>query len=247
MVRVSDRGNVLNAVGIHFDTVAFTSPPVCVQRFSDIERTGILDRLERIATGWQSDGRVEGLEDRQHMEPFSSIVSLGCFSHDETEFQDFCKRYWRWRKGQAEPEEGNRTCREVFFAIMNRVIYKTVNGLLGLGPLAAQPGDVVVVLLGCQVPLLLRPRVKCTLVGQGSYRGPDHGSLNSSQAFPDSSSSNTGIDGYTVIGESCQLPSQHSMPKDFTDLIADIQGVMNGEILASFEEGETELEEFQIH
>jgi hypothetical protein len=41
--------------------------------------------------------------------------------------------------------------------LIGRAFFKTYEGHIALGPRAAQPDDQVCVLLGCQVPLILRP------------------------------------------------------------------------------------------
>jgi hypothetical protein len=42
-------------------------------------------------------------------------------------------------------------------ALANRTLFTTRNGFLGVGPLGAKTGDVVVVLFGADVPFVLRP------------------------------------------------------------------------------------------
>ncbi|KAH7324724.1 heterokaryon incompatibility protein-domain-containing protein [Stachybotrys elegans] len=45
-------------------------------------------------------------------------------------------------------------------AIINRTFVKTIDGQMGLGPYQAEAGDVVVILYGCQVPVVLRPQAE---------------------------------------------------------------------------------------
>ncbi|KAJ8069679.1 hypothetical protein OCU04_000107 [Sclerotinia nivalis] len=42
--------------------------------------------------------------------------------------------------------------------VLRRALFFTAEGYLGLGPMATQPGDIVSVFLGCDPPMVLRPR-----------------------------------------------------------------------------------------
>jgi len=55
---------------------------------------------------------------------------------------------------QAESDKSRRRIRAV---CSGRSFYMTEHRVPGLGPLAAKPGDHVTVLLGCKVPIILRP------------------------------------------------------------------------------------------
>jgi hypothetical protein len=60
--------------------------------------------------------------------------------------------------------------------LIGRILFKTYEGCIGLAPRAAQPNDQICVLLGCRVPLILRPRTS----GQYQVVGECyiHGSMN---------------------------------------------------------------------
>jgi hypothetical protein len=55
----------------------------------------------------------------------------------------------------------------------DRSLYNTAEGFIGLAPLAALTGDVVVVLLGCPSPMILRPTYNGCFkaIGEARYGG----------------------------------------------------------------------------
>jgi len=61
-------------------------------------------------------------------------------------------------------------------ACLDRFVYTTANGRLGLGPAILKPGDKIVILLGCRVPVLLRPQEgRYRLVGESYVDGIMYG------------------------------------------------------------------------
>jgi len=58
------------------------------------------------------------------------------------------------RVSEAESDKSHRAIRA---ACSSRAFYMTENRVPGIGPLAAKKGDHVTVLLGCEVPIILRP------------------------------------------------------------------------------------------
>lgn len=63
-----------------------------------------------------------------------------------------------WCRAPSETPEGSERCLGALYASHGRRIFKTQDGLAGLGPAAAQPGDYVCVLFGAIVPFVLRYR-----------------------------------------------------------------------------------------
>ena len=60
--------------------------------------------------------------------------------------------------------EGQKYLHHVDFAIKGRSFFTTVDGSIGLAPIATKPGDEVCILLGCKAPLVIRP------CGDGSHK-----------------------------------------------------------------------------
>lgn len=63
-----------------------------------------------------------------------------------------------WYRARAETPQGSEKCLGALYASHGRRVFKTEDGLAGLGPVAAQPGDYVCVLFGAIVPFVLRSR-----------------------------------------------------------------------------------------
>lgn len=64
--------------------------------------------------------------------------------------------------------------------LRGRTLFETQDGYIGIGPPRAQPGDAACVLLGCKVPILLRPvstviNSGFTVIGECYIHGLDDG------------------------------------------------------------------------
>ena len=91
--------------------------------------------------------------------------------------QDFNSReeadlscFWHLLKGDAKHWFTRPLSKRVRSMVLYRSLFVGEHGLLGLGPEAMQPGDIIVVLLGGPTPYVLRPldntRSRYTLIGE---------------------------------------------------------------------------------
>lgn len=110
---------------------------------------------------------------------FSSILRSGIYSEFSHSFKSL-RMVWSDDESEEEIEKElckpNNYFRTMQVVMRNRVLFKTIGGHLGLAPLGTQVGDVLCVLLGCGIPIVLRPTVDNTyeVVG-GCYA---HGLMN---------------------------------------------------------------------
>lgn len=96
---------------------------------------------------------------------FSSILHSGAFPEFSYSFKSL-NMVWSDDESEEEIKKGlcksNSYIRKMSAVMCNRVLFKTIGGHLGLAPLGTQAGDVLCVLLGCHLPIILRPTVDDT-------------------------------------------------------------------------------------
>ncbi|KAK0510554.1 hypothetical protein JMJ35_006986 [Cladonia borealis] len=166
-VRYQD-GRVLAATGVHvaviecLQTLPQPAGPEDYLYYDEIEdaiRALILPKIESLSLS-ERDATVNSL-----CRTLCCNLFADGFSPPTSNLASFelCRKYihrivdtTRDTVPENSPEE-DLYLSEIRSTIRGRFLFTTVDGYIGLAPIATKPGDEVCILLGCQTPLVLRP------------------------------------------------------------------------------------------
>lgn len=149
--KFSENDRILTIKGICYDAVQHTCGPLVKGPF-DIHQPEFSDRLESMLYEHfrPLDVSWEGVPIQ---EVFWRTLTLDRTTEGNKatreEYLEFSRHPWKTTLSQGFLKQAQSAC-------LNRFFFITSKGLMGLGPLKIQPGDLVCVLLGSSVPLILR-------------------------------------------------------------------------------------------
>ena len=149
--KFSANDRILTIKGICYDAVQRTWGPLVTGPF-DIHQQEFSDRLEYLLyeNFRPLDVYREGVPIREVFWR-TLILDRTTVGNKATreEYLEFCRHPWKTSLSQGFLKASYSAC-------LNRFFFITSKGLMGLGPLKIQQGDLVCVLLGSSVPLILR-------------------------------------------------------------------------------------------
>lgn len=126
---------------------------------SALDHTEIVEQMQRL----RPDGSVEATYEAggRILDAYCQII-MSCCPRTSTEYDEGTRQALRdiWLLGELKDEDltdsrlGIIRCFLMSFA--GRAYFTTVNDYIGIGYMGVKPGDVVVVLLGCSTPIILR-------------------------------------------------------------------------------------------
>ena len=166
-VRYQD-GRVLAATGVHVAVIKCveTLPqPARPDRYGyhdemeDAIRALIVPKIKSLSLS-ERDATVNSLCRTIRCNVFADIYSPPNLSHPTFESCRQCiHRIIDTTRDTAldRSPESQRYLNDVIHANCGRSFFTTVDGYIGLAPIAAKPGDEICILLGCRSPLVLRP------------------------------------------------------------------------------------------
>ena len=147
---------ILTVEGICYDAIRYATNNI-LPTIANINQSAFFDQLEIVVNhifkapqGYRNDITRE--------EALWRTLIADRTSEGSKPSSEYGRAFCEWRKsGRRTPmpwpgfmTSAQRTC-------YGRSLFFTSKGLLGLGPEEARPTDVVAILLGCSVPMLLRP------------------------------------------------------------------------------------------
>lgn len=154
------QGDTLRVSGIRVDTVTQVGEP-----YFDPRPPG--EKFDRTIGDWQTIALGEG--DRRTLDSYVGTEQTLIEAFDRTITADVnltgdrSQRHERfvWLNSQRivtqeRLDQWNRARRAVYLRIQRRLFFTTSGGRFGLGPWDTKAGDIVFVLLGCNVPVILR-------------------------------------------------------------------------------------------
>jgi hypothetical protein len=154
------QGDTLRVSGIRVDTVTQVGEP-----YFDPSPPG--EKFDRTMEDWQTIALGEG--DRRALDFYVGTEQTLIEAFDRTITADVnltgdrSQRHERfvWLNSQRivtqeRLDQWNRARRAVYLRIQRRLFFTTSGGRFGLGPWDTKAGDIVFVLLGCNVPVILR-------------------------------------------------------------------------------------------
>ena len=146
---------ILKVKGICYDAIEYATNSI-LPSIADINQSAFFDRLEFVVNHIfkAPEGYKNGIT---REEAFWRTLIADRTSEGVKASSEYAQAFFEWRKSGRQTtmawagfmSTARRSC-------YGRSLFFTSKGLLGLGPEAARPRDVVAVILGCSVPMLLR-------------------------------------------------------------------------------------------
>lgn len=158
---------VAKVTDVHFDE-ALTEYSPCEEHLLSLYRVLEFALAEGNAATCESFSRAILKDHMAH-----NTIPVGPKYVSLSECVDFLTRLRSTGLMATANEEAFELARQMLVYYYGRAMLKISGSRLGLGPRAASKGDLIVVLLGCKIPLVLRklPRGRFTVIGKATCSG----------------------------------------------------------------------------
>jgi hypothetical protein len=206
-------------------------------------RGSILDQVEDVSPDWYGNPLTyEILDDAQrtiagksfiHLQGDGSTCSLLRTMTLDRDSQGK-------RKYEEIANDPNEIWESIGRAIVGRVFFRTAGGFIGLGPRQLKANDQVAIIPGCHVPMILRKTLFLEDVFENTCEVHEQTEVCSTLGC--AKKEVIIRTSFRVVGEACK----YTMAKmTLCSSVADVHGVMNGELSDALDESE-ELDELDL-
>lgn len=161
--------SALKVLGTRAGTVSTVSPPTPLSYDKILETWHEREPQDLLQRGYPGGGTL--------LDAYCATLRAGYFTerwpvHAGMSFTDWKSLYLHLRSSRPTTQAARTKEFEnvdlywCLKLIRGRVFFETADKYIGMGPPSTQPGDVVAVLLGCKVPMVLRPTSGCKVAGE---------------------------------------------------------------------------------